>query len=80
MLLDATREETSKAQAADIEKHLDTHSVNAFNSNAPSKSSNMGKSNKICFNCGGGFPHLDKPCQAKNKTCACNMWKAKSFR
>ena len=47
MLLDARREETSKAQAADIEEHLDTHSVNAFNSKTPSKSGNTGKSNKI---------------------------------
>ena len=43
MLLDARREETSKAQAADIEEHLDTHNVNAFNSKTPSKSGNTGE-------------------------------------
>ena len=27
------------------------------------------KNNKTCFNCGGEFPHKEKPCPAKNKTC-----------
>ena len=27
------------------------------------------KNNKTCLNSGGEFPHKDRPCPAKNKTC-----------
>ena len=64
LLLDARRKETSKTQAADIEENLDDQALNAFNTKTSS-----GKNNKTCFNCGGEFPHKDRPCPAKNKTC-----------
>ena len=37
---------------------------NAFNAKTPSV-----ENNKTCFNCGGEFPHKEKPCLAKDKTC-----------
>ena len=65
LMLDARREETSKVQAAEIEGNLDGQALNAFNTKTP-----PGKNNKTCFNCGGDFPHKERPCPAKNKTCA----------
>ena len=64
LLLDVRREETSKVQAADIEGSLDGQALNAFNTKI-----SRGENNKTCFNCGGDFPHKERPCPAKNKTC-----------
>ena len=64
LLLDARREETSKVQAAEIEGNLHDQALNTFNTKTLPK-----KNNKTCFNCGGEFPHKEKPCPAKNKTC-----------
>ena len=69
LLLEARREETSKVQAADIEEHLDSHVLHTLKK-PTNKNSQADKPQKICFYCGGNYPHLDKPCPAKNKTCA----------
>ncbi|XP_046858634.1 uncharacterized protein K02A2.6-like [Xenia sp. Carnegie-2017] len=69
LLLEARRDETSKVQAADIEEHLDSHVLHTLKK-PTNKNSQADKPQKICFYCGGNYPHLDKPCPAKNKTCA----------
>ena len=53
LLLEARCEETSKAQAADIEEHLESQALNTF-TNVKRE-----KTNKICFNCGGDYPHVE---------------------
>ena len=64
LMLDARREETSKVQAVEIEGNLDGQALNAFNTKT-----SPGKNNKTCYNCGGDFPHKERPCPGKNKTC-----------
>ena len=50
-------------QAADIEEHLKSQALNTFTM------VKREKTNKTCFNCGGDYPHVDRPCPARNKTC-----------
>jgi transposase InsO family protein len=76
--------EVSETQASGIEESQRNHvSVNAVKSHQKknpwkpnaqkSKHESKHKSNKksaTCYNCGGSFPHRDKPCPAKGTTCA----------
>ena len=50
-------------QAVDIEVHLQSQALNTFTK------VKREKTNKTCFNCRGDYPHLDRPCLARNKTC-----------
>ncbi|XP_028412511.1 uncharacterized protein LOC114541021 [Dendronephthya gigantea] len=69
LLLAARREEISKTHAADIEGHLDSCNIQAVKT-PTAKETKHKTSNKTCFYCGGSYPHTNKPCPAKNKTCA----------
>lgn len=69
LLLDGRREEMSKAQAADIEGNLHAEALHTF-TKPVGKYTKTEKRDKKCYNCGGDYPHVDKPCPARNKTCA----------
>ena len=62
LLLDVRRKETSKLQVAEVEENLDSQGFNAFKAKTSAEK-------KTCFNCGYEFPHKERPCPAKNKTC-----------
>ncbi|XP_028417254.1 uncharacterized protein LOC114541657 [Dendronephthya gigantea] len=69
LLLAASCEEISKTRAADIEGHLDSCNIQAVKTPTVKQTKHK-TSNKTCFYCGCSYPHTNKPCPAKNKTCA----------
>ena len=65
LLLAGRRAEMSTYQAAEMEQRMDNvHAVKAqsFKHNSHTKAAK-------CRNCGGPFPHKDKPCSAHGQTC-----------
>ena len=57
------KKRATQAHAADFEEHLDSQALNAFTK------VKREKTNKTCSNWGGNYPHVDRPCHARNKTC-----------
>ena len=73
--LEGRRAELSEFQASEMEKDSQQFDkIQAVKSKKPAEKSLRNPTIKSkCRGCGGGFPHREKPCPAKGKTChKCN--------
>ena len=57
MLIDGRKSETSNAQASGMEEKIKDAQLNKLEHSATKSK---------CYNCGFAYPHLDRPCPAKN--------------